>query len=402
MLKKFIHLFVKRRHPWREVQFDELAEIYTSMSMRSLGFGIIGIFVPVYLYQHGVDIRSIFWFFGWVFLIRIPIAVVVAHIIGRIGPKHSIALSTLLFVVFLSMLLSFERLGWPLIALSVGFTVSNGLFFTAYHTDFSKVKDTRHGGKELGWLIIFERIGGALGPLVGGFLATIFAPEVTIVIAMLVLLASLIPLFMSNEPVRLHQHIQFAGFRWKRHMRNNLAVIASHIENSASQFIWPLFVAVVVFKTDTYAKLGSMIALALLISLYSAHMFGKFIDSKRGLQLLNYGVVLNALVHVARPFTLTPASTTILSVVNEPATLSYRMPMLKGYYDSADSEEGYRIVFLSVSEMFAAMGKATYFFSMYGLAAVYDAESVLRWSFLAVAVVSLGIGLQRFPALKKN
>ncbi len=45
------------------MKFDELAELYTSMSLRSLGFSLIGIFVPVYLFQYGVSVKDIFLFF---------------------------------------------------------------------------------------------------------------------------------------------------------------------------------------------------------------------------------------------------------------------------------------------------------------------------------------------------
>ena len=384
------------------MKFDELAEIYTSMSLRSLGFGIIGIFVPIYLYQHGIDLRGIFWFFGWVFFLRIPIAFFVAYTVGRIGPKHSIALSTLLFVMFLGLLLTFERVGWPLIVLAFSFTLSNGLFFTAYHTDFSKVKDTRHSGKEIGWLYTFERVGGAVGPLAGGLLATYFAPELTILVAIGVLTGSLIPLFLTNEPVRLHQHISFTKFPWKRHIWDFVSISASHVENSASKFMWPLMIAVLVFTEGTYAKIGGIIALATAISLFSAHMFGAFIDSSKGKQLLNYGVILNAIVHCMRPFALSGSSITVVSTLNEPITLSYQMPLMKGYYDAADSEEGYRIVYLTVAEICGAVAKTLYFFLLYLCTYWFDAGDTLRWSFVAVAIFSLGISLQHFPALHKR
>ena len=169
MLQKIIHNFARPRHPWRKIKFDELAEIYTSMSIRSFGFGIIGIFVPIYLYQNGSSLQSIFLFFTLFFVFRLPIAYVSAFVVGRIGPKHSIAVSTLLLIVFLSQLLTLDVFQWPLLILAFSFSVTNGLFFVAYNTDFSKIKNTEHGGKELSWLYIFERTGGALGPLVGVF-----------------------------------------------------------------------------------------------------------------------------------------------------------------------------------------------------------------------------------------
>lgn len=54
MLNKIIHKIARQHHPWRKMKFDEMAEVYTSMSLGSFGFGVIGIFVPVFLYKNGL------------------------------------------------------------------------------------------------------------------------------------------------------------------------------------------------------------------------------------------------------------------------------------------------------------------------------------------------------------
>lgn len=74
---------------------------------------------------------------------------------------------------------------------------------------------------------------------------------------------------------------------------------------------------------------------------------------------------------------------------------------MKGYYDAADSEEGYRIVYLSLVEIVGSITKAGYFICLYVSTLYLDSEFVLRWNFIFVAFLSLGIGLQRFTALKK-
>ncbi len=402
MFKKFLHSFARRRHPWRAMQFDELAEIYTSMSLRSFGFGIIGIFVPIYLYKNGIDLQGVFWFLSWVFLLRIPVAYVSAFVIGRIGPKHSIALSTVLFILFLSLLLTFTAVGWPLIFLALMFTVSNGLFFIAYDTDFSKVKNSEHGGKELGWLLIFEKGGSAIGPFVGGVFASVFAPELTIVFAITVLIISLIPLFLTNEPVKLHQHISFRGFKWRNHVREGLVMSSLGIDKAASLMTWPLFIAAAILTEDTYVKLGSIIAVSVGLSLFSARMFGSFIDSKKGANLLKYSAVMNAFLYMVRPFVGSVGSVLVVTTVNEPVMLGYRMPVIKGLFDVADSEKGYRIVYLAWIEMAGAAGKLLYCTAVYLLCFLYNDIAVLRWSFMPLSLVALVVLVQRFPALKKT
>lgn len=401
MLQKIIHKVARPHHPWRQIKFDELTEIYASMSLRSFGFGIIGIFVPIYLYQNGFTLQSIFLFYTLFFLFRLPIAYVCAFVVGRIGPKHSIAVSTLLLVVFLSQLLTLNYFQWPLIVLAFSFSVTNGLFFIAYNTDFSKIKSTENGGKELGWLYIFERLGGALGPLVGGILASLIAPELTIFVAIAVLIFSLLPLFLTNEPVRLHQHITFKAFPWRRHVRDCIAISAFGVENVTSLVMWPLFIGIVIFTDDTYAKLGAIVGISLAISVVSSYFLGKFSDTKRGFFLFQVGTYANALIHGARAFITTAHGAAALTILNEPVTLAYKIPLVKGYYDAADSEEGYRIVYLVITEMAAGVAKALYCLALFLTCYFADSATVLRFSFIAVGIFSLAMLLQRFPALKK-
>lgn len=401
MINKLIYSIAHPRHPWRTMKFDELAEIYTSMTLRSLGFSLVGIFVPIYLYQAGVSLQSIFLFFTIFFALRIPVAFVAAFVVGRIGPKHTIAVSTVLFIVFLSLLLSFNTLGWPLLLIAFFYTLANGLFFVAINTDFSKVKHKNHGGKELGWLYIFERAGGALGPIVGGLLAGLFAPEVTMVFAIIVLLGSLVPLFMTNEPVKVHQKVKFKNFPYMRHVRDYISLGAFNIVNVANGVFWPLLIGVFIFTEDTYAKLGVLVGVSLAISIISARMFGKMIDIRKGEVLLSYGTVMNTVLNTVRSMITASGGAIAASVLGEPIGLAYRMPLTKGFYDSADSEPGYRIVYVSVIEIATAIAKALYCLALFLSCYFYESIDVLRFQFIFVALVGFIMLFHKFPALKK-
>lgn len=401
MLKKFVHTIVRRHHFWRGVTFDELAEIYTSMSLRSFGFGIVGIFVPVYLYTNEVSLRGIFLFYSFFFLFRIPVSFFAAYVVGRIGPKHTIAVSTLVTIIFFGLLLSYSLIGWPLVLLALVFSLANGLFFIAYNVDFSKIKDSQHGGKELGWLYIFDSLGRSAGPLVGGFVAAVIAPEATLGLAILVMLGSLIPLFMSREPVRVHQKISFKKFSVRSHTRDFMSVSALGLQLFTNGVLWPLLVVVVVFTEDTYVKLGAVVAFAMIISMFSAHMFGRFIDSKKGLSLLRYGSLMNVALSFSRAIINATGGVVAVSTLGEPIVLSYRMPLIKGLFDAGDSVEGFRIVYFAWAEMIAGLLKAVFCLVLLSATYFFDPVSVLRFSFVIVGLVGLVMLTQKFPALKK-
>ena len=401
MLKKLIYSIAAHHHPWRKLSFDELAELYTSMTMRSLGFSLIGIFVPVYLYTTGISLQAIYLFFAFFFLLRIPVSFAAGLVVGRIGPKHSIALSTMLFIVFLGLLTSYEVMGWPLWLLSTAYTLANGLFFIAYNTDFSKINHSVHGGKELGWLMIFERAGGALGPVVGGLLAGLFAPQASMIFAIIVLAISLVPLFLTNEPVKTHQKIDYLPFNNRKYARDFVAFSSYSIVNVANGLLWPLLVAVFIFTDGTYEKLGALVGLGLAVSIISARMFGVFIDKKRGKSLLRFGVYFNVIVSVCRSAIDTAGGALAGTLLAEPVALAYRMPVSKGYYDTADSIKGKRIVYLVWGESWGALAKSIFLFAMAAACIWMNEVTVLRASFIVVGVVGLAMLAQRFPALKQ-
>lgn len=371
------------------------------MGLRSFGFGLIGIFVPVFLFHAGVSLQNIFMFLAAIFIFRIPLAFAFGLVVGRIGPKHSIAVSTIIFIAFLFLLLSFESIGWPLLFLSFTFTFANGLFFIAYNTDFSKIQHNKHGGKELGWLYIFESFGSALGPIVGGLTATFFAPELTIVLSIVVLLVSLVPLFMTNEPVKVHQKISYRKFTLKPHMRGYIALGASAIQKVTNLALWPLLVAVLIFTDETYAKLGLLVAASVLVSMFAARMFGKFIDNKKGKALLRYGVGMNFVLQLSKAIVTSAGGAFGVSALGEPVLLSCRMPIINSYYDAAGSVEDFRIVYIVWGEVWSSISKGAFFVGLFLFSYFYDPISVMRVSFVIIPFIGLLMLMQRIPIIKK-
>ena len=401
MIQQIINKLFKRYHFWRHVGFDELSELYASEFLRSLAMSVVGIFVPVYLYRLGFSLQNIFLYqVVWAFT-RPIWSILTAKSIARIGPKHTIALGTVVQIVYLAVLVTIDKTHLPIVTLGVLGSLSYALFGIALQVDFSKVKHTEHGGKELGFITICERIGSSLGPLVGGLVATYISPKATIFIAITIMTCSLIPIFMSAEPIKVHQSITIKGFPWRRHKRDFISICFFGIENVVSVVIWPIFVALAVFKKDTFAALGLLISISTLTALIAIYTIGKLIDDRRGGLLLKWGAIGNSLVHVLRPFVTTAPQAFTIGVVDEPLTVSYRMPYNKGMYDASDSVPGYRIVYLVALDIVRML--AVLFFWIFAYALTFFMTNdvlILKILFVLGSISSLGILTQRFPALR--
>lgn len=400
MVNKAITKFLKKRHFWRTIGFDELSELYASQFLRSLGMSIIGIFVPIYLLSIGYPVKSVFGLFLMWVAFKPVVIFIIAKTIARLGPKHGIAIGTIFTILYLSTLLSIQELHWPLVLVAFLGSISYSMFGISFEVDFSKIKHTEHGGKELGYLQIFERFGAIVGPIVGGLLATIFDPRYTIAAAILILCGSLVPIFLSAETVKTHQQITIKGFPFSRHKRDFISSMFLGMENTISIIIWPMFIALTIFTTKTFAALGFLSAIGTIAALLTAMIFGKTIDNRHGGRLLNVGASLNAFVHLLRPFVTNALQVLGINLFNEPVTTAYRMPYIKGRMDAADSVPGYRIVYLAMTDLSYAIGNFMFWSFAYISCLHFSDLTVMKFCFILGAFASLGIMTQRFAALK--
>ena len=401
MVSKVIKKLLEKSHFWRTISFNELAELYASEFLRTLAMSVIGIFVPIYLYKLGYGLSSIFAMQVVWAASRPLLSLPAIKCISLLGPKHSMALGTAVQMVYLAVLVTIDTVHWPLALLGLLGSLSYSLFGVALQVDFSKVKHTEHGGKELGFFTICGKVGAAVGPLVGGLVASFINPKATIVVAIAILAVSLVPLFRTAEPIRTKQPVTIKGFPFRRHTRDIISIFFYGVENVIGVVIWPLFIALTIFQKNTYAAIGSIVAMSTLISLIAIYAIGKTIDDKRGGMLFKGGVVINTFIHIARVFVVTPLQALFITFANDPISASYQMPYTKGLYDAADSVPGYRIVYLMLMDNVRMFGLFLFWSAAYILSTIINNDiDIFKIMFVVGSLTSLGILSQRFAALR--
>lgn len=359
MLPSFIYRLLKRRHFWRYATFDEVAELYASRTMRLLAQYMVSLFIALYLYQQGFSLLFIALFFCAYFAIKIPMAYFAALLAARFGPKHGILIGNVLYIPALLCLSFVPEYGiYAVMAFGLIQAWSVSIYSLCFLVDFSKVKHVNHAGKEIGFMQIFERVATSLAPLVGGIIATFFSVEVTMWLAAILLAAASWPLMRTAEPTMLGQKLQFRGFPWRATWRSLRAETAMGWDIVASNTVWVLFIAVVVFAgsgDDIYFKVGALASVTVVTSFIAAYIFGRLIDRHRGGDLLQISTFANALTHLTRSFITTPVAAAGTNVANELATTGYTMAFNRGIFDTADNS-GRRIVYILFIEMMYDVG----------------------------------------------
>lgn len=350
MIHTLIHILLKRRHFWRYASFDEVAELYASRLMRMMAQFMINMFVAIYLYQNGYSLLFIGGYYAVSFLFRTCIVYFVARFVAKYGPKHGILIANLLYIPALIAFPFVPELGLSaIIFFGIFQSLSMVIFDLAYMVDFSKVKHVEHAGKEIGYMQIFERLTASLSPLIGGAVAYFIVPEATMWLSALLFIFASVPLFRTREQVKLNQKLEFRRFPWRDAWRTVRAETAIGFDTVASNFVWILFIAVVIFNAsgnDIYFTLGAFASITIVTSFFSAYAFGRIIDWRHGGDLLKVATIANATTHAFRAFVTTPAGVAAANIANEVATTGYSMAYMRGVFDTADHAIGHRIVYL--------------------------------------------------------
>lgn len=400
MIQKIINRILRPHHYWRTVSFDDLSELYVTQFLRSLSLNLIGIFVPVYLYKLGYAISAIIFFYLVWFLVR-PFSVYpMTRLIGFLGPKHVMVMSVVMQIVYLSLVITIESMVWPLWLLSIFGSLSYGLYRMAFDIDFSKVKHRDHGGKEIGYMQIFERLGGIAGPIIGGLLAGYLDPRYTFAMAIVVLIGSLVPLLATAEPIKQRKYVMIKGFPLKRYRRNILASGAYQIQELTTATIWPLFLGAFILVTNTYQILGLLTAIGTILAMVSAYTIGKLVDNNKSKILFNTGAHINTAILLTQVFIATPLGAFIINIFRETLAAMYRIPFMKGRFDDADSAVGYRIVYFMYIEYVIAIFNIILWSLLYIISIQLSGKIALQTSFVIAAIMSLIMTKQRFTALR--
>lgn len=399
MLKRIIFKMLERRFFWRFVGFNELSELYTSMMLRSIGLSLVGIFVPIYLYKLGYDLVIVFLFLAGIFGIRFIGNPIAGHLVAWIGPKHVMLISYIAQIVSLAMLLTLPAIGWPLWLISSVWGLSLSLFFIAYHVDFSKVMHTDHGGKELGLMTALERLGGALGPLIGGAVAYLFGPQYTIVMALVFFALAVIPLFITAEPVRTHQKLDFRDLPYRALTRDFFSFSMLGVENTISLGLWPLFLAVTVFAANPYIGVGFVTSLGVIAAILAARFIGQLIDRDGGELLLRWSASVGGILQLLRPFIGSFGGVVLMNLAYDGVATGFRLAVIKGAYTRADELPGHRIAYIVCIETAGDIGRTLVWLSMAGLSLVLPSTQAMTIGFVVGALASGLIMTQRFPGL---
>lgn len=405
MIQSVIHRLLLRRHFWRYATFSEVAELYAARLLRMTANSLVSVFVAVFLYKSGYSLVYIATFYALYFAFKIAISTPAALLTARIGPKHGMLVANIFAIPSLIALPLLPHIGeWALVIFTICQGTSVALYGICHLVDFSKVKHADHAGKEISFMNIMDKIAAGVSPLIGGVIAWLASPELTMWLAAGLFLVAALPLLRTAEPVRVGQKVSFRGFPWRETWRSLVANTGVGIDNTTTIVLWPLFLTIVVLAgsgSSVYAQIGGLATITLFVGFIASQMYGILIDRRRGGELLRYATIANSFTHAIRPFIYTPVAAALANVINETATTGYTMAFIRGMFDLAD-RSGHRIAYLLLVEVSLNVGSLLISLVLLGCALVLAAPAALSVSFFIAAALTLSIAFANFPLYRRS
>ena len=273
--------------------FKGLRGVYLTTFLLNFGLGLVGLFIPIYVWRISGQLASVFYFFALYYLGVFLASPLTGWLFKKfISPDFSYFLSVLgrlLYLYFLVKAGQNEIFLWPA-AFIWGLTIPF-CWFPYYLAVTHEENEDGKFGKEVSNMGTLSQLASAIAPIFGGLIISQYGFSSSYFLAGLFFVVSFLPLYFDRyNPKRvefsLRDSVLFVRNSKEKKLRR--AFFGSGLEGVAN-IAWPLFIF---FTLGKYQVLGWIKGLALFLSVLILMWVGRFID-KRGKGILNWGVGAN-------------------------------------------------------------------------------------------------------------
>lgn len=337
----------------------QIKEFYTSVAIQQLGYGLINIFEPVYLYTQGISIIGILCYYVATYvpyLLLIPFG---GRFAKRFGYEHALAVGTFFNIAYFGALAAIPWVPEAVFAAPLMLCLQKTFYWPAYHANFARFSGRREVGREVGTMQVVTAVAGGLGPTLGGFVAQYAGFGLLFAIAVGVLILSVVPLFTTRE-VFVPTTITW-GEQWRYLLRPKYRRRLIGSFGFGSEFVgvvmWPLFVYLVLGST---AQLGLVAGIATAAAAGASLVLGRVADSSRELaaRVFFWTHVVHAASWLVRPFVRTFAPVAATDAVGLAARTATYVPYYGAVYGDAKANKHVMIEVVA-AEMALVIGKIT-------------------------------------------
>ena len=354
-------------------KMEESTALYASDSVYNLALSLIGIYLPIYIFNltagdglfhaHYV-VNGIIWICLFSIIISISLIFTLVFfgekLFSKLHLKKSLFFGIILLIIYFILIMLAEKNTYLLFVAAIVGGIQTALYWIPYHIFFVKRADDGDNkyGTEVGKRGFYGGLVASLGPLIGGLLITQLGFNFLYGLAIILLLASALPilLYVTENIHREHKIGDvFKNYLFnKKYLSTNVAFFGKVGADNISGIFWSL---ILYFGLKNFVEIGTLNTFSGIFATSLVLIVGKILDSKGSLKIHSVGVVINTILTTARAFISgVPQlyANNIAANMNSPA---FDTPFMTKVYEKARMSESvsdfliYREVILHLSRV---------------------------------------------------
>lgn len=288
--------------------------LYVALALMHFAIGLVGVFVPVFLWSQGEPLWRIFLFIMLDSVYIVALVLLLPSFLRKVSDK-SLMLISIPFASLYYLGIDFIQL-YPFLFyfLPLAHSVHAVLFNTGYHIDFSGASDGDHLGRELGATHLISSLSNMAAPFLGGLLIAAIGFQFSFALGAILLFLAIAPLFYfparrASPDLSSKTIIRYLLYRPLIPFTVSGAGYA--METMVGRIMWPLFIFLILGSVES---LGAVMSLGLLAGALVTFYMGFLSDVGRRRKIILWSSSILSVIWAARAFLFRP----LLIAASEP------------------------------------------------------------------------------------
>lgn len=370
---------------------QSLFHLYLNRTIQLVGFGLFGVFLPIFLYeQFDSNIFAVIVFFALSYVLSIILFPLGGKAMTFLGMKRSMILGTL-FITFFYISLFLYQESPQLIYLAVallGVNFFRALYWVPYHSGFVNLSNRRVRGQQSSILKVIADIIGVILPIVTGLILTYYNYDFLFVISVTIVLLSIIPIRNIEARDEKYSYGYFETYKRLFNLENRdmlVAYTAHGAEQIVGYLVWPIFIFGIL--QGEYLAVGAVSALIIGVTVLLDLIMGKWSDKKNKKSFIKMGSIFYALGWIVKIFVQTGFQIFIVSTYHNITAIFRNVPFDALMYEQAADAGQYVDEYTMLREISLGIGRVL----MLGVIALFIYYFGIGIAFAVTAVISLFI-----------
>jgi MFS family permease len=291
-----------RHHMHHFLKNKEMNEFYASYGIFNFSLELISVFIPIYFYKLGYSLPWILLYFLLISFSFVVFSFTGAKIVSRIGIKYSMLVTVPILITYFIGLRYVPQFPLLFFVLPLLSSFKMILFNYSFHLNFLQHSDKKNRGKEEAALQASALLASFVAPFLGGIIIKSAGFPVLFIVGSLILFMAFIPLSMSKErfePISFDKKNLIRDLFKKENLPCSLSFAGYAIESWIGAIIWPLFLFLILFSTES---VGIVMSLTTILTFLIFYVIGKETDARDKKGLLRAGTILYFIGWLGRVF----------------------------------------------------------------------------------------------------